>query len=59
MHGQGEEVVSLFVQMQQTCVKMDDVTLANVFSACSHVILVDKGLQYFHYIVNGALCLYG
>jgi pentatricopeptide repeat protein len=48
MHGQGEAVVSLFVQMQQTGVKPDDVTLVGVLSACSHAGLVEEGLQYFH-----------
>eukprot|EP01018_Ginkgo_biloba_P030301 Gb_17294 [translate_table: standard] len=47
MHGHGEDAIALFVQMQQTGLKPDDVTFIGVLSACSHTGLVDEGWQYF------------
>ncbi|KAJ7518408.1 hypothetical protein O6H91_21G067500 [Diphasiastrum complanatum] len=46
-HGQGEEVLYLFGQMQQEGFKFDEVTLLSVLSACSHSGLMDEGHQYF------------
>jgi pentatricopeptide repeat protein len=47
IHGQGEDAVALFSQMQQTGTKPDHITFTAVLTACSHAGLVDQGWQYF------------
>ncbi|XP_057861161.2 pentatricopeptide repeat-containing protein At2g13600 isoform X2 [Cryptomeria japonica] len=47
MHGQVEDALNLFSQMQQTGMKPDHVTFTAVLSACRHAGLLDKGRQYF------------
>ncbi|XP_050371785.1 pentatricopeptide repeat-containing protein At1g11290, chloroplastic-like [Argentina anserina] len=47
-HGFGKETVELFEQMRRTEVKPDDTTFLIVLTACSHVGLLDKGLEYFN-----------
>ncbi|XP_050212807.1 pentatricopeptide repeat-containing protein At4g13650 [Mercurialis annua] len=46
-HGYGIEAVSLFERMKQVGVKPNHVTFVGVISACSHVGLVNEGLDYF------------
>ena len=46
-HGHGREAVAMFEQMRRTGVKPDLTTFLAVLSACSHVGLLDKGLEYF------------
>ncbi|KAL7201652.1 hypothetical protein ACSBR1_033368 [Camellia fascicularis] len=46
-HGYGREAVQMFEQMSKTGVKPDLTTFLAVLSACSHVGLLDKGLEYF------------
>jgi pentatricopeptide repeat protein len=48
MHGQGEDAIGLFSQMQQTGTKPDHVTFTCVLSACTHAGLVEKGWLYFN-----------
>ncbi|KAH9326431.1 hypothetical protein KI387_006609 [Taxus chinensis] len=47
MHGQGEDALMLFPQMQQTDINPDYITFICVLSACSHAGLVEKGWEYF------------
>ncbi|KAJ1406922.1 Tetratricopeptide-like helical domain superfamily [Sesbania bispinosa] len=51
-HGHGKEVVELFEQMRRTEIKPNDTTFLAVLTACSHVGMLDKGLQYFELMVN-------
>ncbi|EOA15334.1 hypothetical protein CARUB_v10004043mg [Capsella rubella] len=46
-HGFGSEALDSFDQMIQSNVKPNHVTLVGVLSACSHIGLVDKGIEYF------------
>ncbi|XP_017976033.1 PREDICTED: pentatricopeptide repeat-containing protein At4g13650 [Theobroma cacao] len=46
-HGYGIEAIDLFEKMKQVGVTPNPVTLVGVLSACSHVGLVDEGLDYF------------
>jgi pentatricopeptide repeat protein len=47
MHGDGENALALFSQMQQIGMKPDNITFIGILSACSHAGLVDEGLRYF------------
>eukprot|EP01018_Ginkgo_biloba_P034137 Gb_28030 [translate_table: standard] len=47
MHGHGGDALKIFIQMQQTGMKPNDVTFICVLSACSHAGLTDEGWQYF------------
>lgn len=47
-HGYGKEVVEMFEQMRRQHVQPDHTTFLSVLTACSHVGLVDKGLEYFN-----------
>ncbi|KAI3750101.1 hypothetical protein L2E82_20726 [Cichorium intybus] len=51
-HGYGSEAVELFEQMRKTKVKPDLTTFLIVISACGHVGLVNKGLEYFELMRN-------
>lgn len=51
-HGCGRKAVALFEQMRRTVVKPDLTTFLAVLSACSHVGLLDKGLEYFDLMLN-------
>lgn len=46
-HGLGGKALDLFQQMQQEDLWPDHVTFVGVLSACSHVGLVDQGIEYF------------
>ncbi|KAK1410930.1 hypothetical protein QVD17_37472 [Tagetes erecta] len=46
-HGCGEEAIKLFEEMKQLGYTPNYVTFVGVLTACSHVRLVDKGLEYF------------
>ncbi|KAK9950009.1 hypothetical protein M0R45_005515 [Rubus argutus] len=54
-HGFGRETVELFEQMRRTRVKPDNTTFLIVLTACSHVGLLDKGLEYFNIMRNDDL----
>eukprot|EP01018_Ginkgo_biloba_P023512 Gb_17382 [translate_table: standard] len=47
MHGNGEDAIALFHQMQQEGMKPDHITFVAVLSACSHSGLMDEGWRYF------------
>lgn len=47
IHGYGEDAVALFLQMQESCVKVDSVSFVSVLSACRHGGLVDDGRKIF------------
>jgi len=47
IHGCGKEALGLFQQMENSGTKPNHVTLLCIMSVCSHVGLVDKGLEYF------------
>ena len=51
-HGYGREAVELFEQMRRSGVKPDNTTFLVVLSACRHVGLLDKGLEYFDLMRN-------
>ncbi|XP_057512265.1 pentatricopeptide repeat-containing protein At1g11290, chloroplastic-like isoform X2 [Actinidia eriantha] len=51
-HGYGREAVEMFEQMRRTGVKPDLTTFLTVLSACSHVGLLDQGLEYFDLMKN-------
>lgn len=46
-HGHGHEAIKLFKDMKQLEMKPNHVTFVGVLSACSHVGLVDEGLNFF------------
>ncbi|KAG7547744.1 Pentatricopeptide repeat [Arabidopsis suecica] len=46
-HGFGSEALDSFDQMIHSNVRPNHVTLVGVLSACSHIGLVDKGIEYF------------
>lgn len=46
-HGFGSEALDLFDQMIHSNVRPNHVTLVGVLSACSHIGLVGKGIEYF------------
>lgn len=50
MHGDGENALALFSQMQQIGINPDNITFIGILSACSHAGLVDEGLQYFDWM---------
>jgi len=52
-HGYGREAVELFEQMRAIGVRPNSTSFLSVLSACSHVGLVDKGLEYFHSMKRG------
>lgn len=54
-HGFGRETVELFEQMRRTGVKPDNTTFLIVLTACSHVGVLDKGLEYFNLMRNDDL----
>ncbi|XP_022148413.1 putative pentatricopeptide repeat-containing protein At3g23330 [Momordica charantia] len=54
-HGRGEEAIDLFEQMRRTSVKPDNTSFLSVLTACSHVGLLDKGLEYFNLMINSNL----
>ncbi|XP_038902306.1 pentatricopeptide repeat-containing protein At1g11290, chloroplastic-like [Benincasa hispida] len=54
-HGCGEEAIDLFEQMRRTSVKPDNTSFLAVLTACSHVGLLDKGLEYFKLMRNSEL----
>ncbi|KAL9267073.1 Non-specific lipid-transfer protein-like protein [Drosera capensis] len=44
-HGCGQEVIELFEQMKSTGIQPNGTTILSVLSACSHVGLLEKGLE--------------
>ncbi|KAL1321938.1 hypothetical protein HN51_066839 [Arachis hypogaea] len=46
-HGHGQKALKLFTEMKQQGQLPDHVTFVGVLSACSHVGLVDEGLEHF------------
>ncbi|XP_020580839.1 pentatricopeptide repeat-containing protein At2g39620 [Phalaenopsis equestris] len=56
MHGIGESAINLFLQMKQSCIRPDSVSLVSVLSACAHVGLVDDGRRIFKSMCS-ELCL--
>ncbi|KAI7736990.1 hypothetical protein M8C21_005403 [Ambrosia artemisiifolia] len=46
-HGCGDEAIKLFEEMKQSGCTPNYVTFVGVLTTCSHVRLVDKGLEYF------------
>ncbi|XP_047327970.1 putative pentatricopeptide repeat-containing protein At3g11460, mitochondrial [Impatiens glandulifera] len=46
MHGQGETAIKLFDEMIRSGIEPDGTVFVSVLSACSHVGLTDKGLDY-------------
>ncbi|KAL4359323.1 hypothetical protein AHAS_Ahas08G0065900 [Arachis hypogaea] len=51
-HGHGKEAVELFEKMKSSEIKPNDTTFLAVLTACSHVGMLDKGLQYFELMMN-------
>lgn len=54
-HGFGWEAVELFEHMRRTDTKPDDTTFLIVLTACSHVGMLEKGLEYFNLMRNNDL----
>ncbi|XP_010245169.1 PREDICTED: pentatricopeptide repeat-containing protein At1g53600, mitochondrial [Nelumbo nucifera] len=46
-HGFGEEAITLFKNMQMKGYEPNEITFLGVLSACSHVGLVEEGLEFF------------
>eukprot|EP01018_Ginkgo_biloba_P015187 Gb_08065 [translate_table: standard] len=64
MHGQGEDALTLFYQMEQAGIKPDLITFTAVLSACSHAGLVHEGMHYFdrmtaYYCITPSMEHYG
>nr|KYP41099.1 Pentatricopeptide repeat-containing protein At5g48910 family [Cajanus cajan] len=51
-HGRGEDVVSLFSQMEDAGLEPDGLSFSVILSACSHMGLVDEGRMYFDRMVR-------
>ncbi|KAK7399808.1 hypothetical protein VNO78_11000 [Psophocarpus tetragonolobus] len=51
-HGQGEEAIKLFNEMEQENLPGNEVTFLSLLYACSHNGLKDKGLDFFYMMVN-------
>jgi len=51
-HGQGEEAINLFNQMEQENLAVNEVTFLSLLYACSHCGLRDKGLDFFDMMVK-------
>ncbi|KAL2539704.1 Tetratricopeptide repeat (TPR)-like superfamily protein [Abeliophyllum distichum] len=52
VHGHGADALSLFNEMKNTGEKLDGITFIGILCACSHMGLVDDGLNYFHSMIN-------
>ncbi|KAJ0248922.1 putative pentatricopeptide repeat-containing protein [Hirschfeldia incana] len=52
IHGDGEEVVSMFVKMTESDIKPDHATFASLLSAFSHLGLVEQGQHWFSAMRN-------
>ncbi|GAB2277240.1 hypothetical protein Dimus_011947 [Dionaea muscipula] len=50
MHGMGREALGVFSQMLDLGIRPDHVAISAVLSACSHVGLVDEGMEIFNYL---------
>jgi len=48
MHGQGQDVMSMFEEMARANVQPDEITFLGLLYACSHTGLVDEGFRYFY-----------
>ncbi|CAJ1935746.1 unnamed protein product [Sphenostylis stenocarpa] len=51
-HGQGEEAIKLFNQMEQENLRANEVTFLSLLYVCSHCGLKDKGLDFFYMMVK-------
>ncbi|XP_030534946.1 pentatricopeptide repeat-containing protein At1g11290, chloroplastic-like [Rhodamnia argentea] len=51
-HGCGKEALELFRQMEELCMKPNDMTYIVVLQACGHAGLVGEGKRVFHELVN-------
>eukprot|EP01018_Ginkgo_biloba_P019043 Gb_02373 [translate_table: standard] len=47
IHGNCDDALALYLQMQESNIKPNDITFVCVLSACSHAGLVDEGRKYF------------
>ncbi|KAK3222279.1 hypothetical protein Dsin_009304 [Dipteronia sinensis] len=55
LHGDGEAALDLFVQMQLSGVRPDDITYLSVLSACSHAGLVEQSRRVFKSMVEDGI----
>lgn len=51
-HGEGEEAIKLFNQMEQENMPVNEVTFLSLLYACSHCGMKDKGLEFFDMMVK-------
>lgn len=52
VHGQGEEAIALFEEMERVNMKPDAITFVGVLSACLQTGNVDRGRRYLYYMVE-------
>ncbi|GAV59757.1 PPR domain-containing protein/PPR_2 domain-containing protein/PPR_3 domain-containing protein [Cephalotus follicularis] len=52
MLGRGDDAVSTFLQMLKDGFQPNGITFVSLLSACSHSVLIEKGLQIFHSMVQ-------
>ncbi|KAI9114131.1 hypothetical protein K1719_014781 [Acacia pycnantha] len=52
MHGEGENALKLFLDMEKAKIKLDDLTFLAVFSACSHAGMAQHGLKFLDKMIN-------
>ncbi|KAI9109333.1 hypothetical protein K1719_019677 [Acacia pycnantha] len=52
MHGEGENALKLFLDMEKAKIKPDDLTFLVVFSACSHAGMAQHGLKFLDKKIN-------
>ncbi|OMP03571.1 hypothetical protein COLO4_10332 [Corchorus olitorius] len=52
-HGHAEESINLFIEMQRSKVRPDEITFVGVLVACSHAGKVNEGRQYFKLMRGG------
>ncbi|KAL5754915.1 hypothetical protein ACOSP7_023135 [Xanthoceras sorbifolium] len=55
LHGKGEAALDLFVQMQLSGVRPDEVTYLSILSACSHAGLVEQSQRVFRSMVEDGI----
>lgn len=52
MHGEGENALKLFSDMEKAKIKPDDLTFLAVFTACSHAGMAHEGLEFLDKMIN-------
>ena len=52
MHGNGEEAIQLFNDMEESGIRPDGITFISILFACSHAGLIEQGCKYFSKMID-------